>query len=202
MLIYVRHGKTALNGEGSKERLRGWLPVPLASEGRAQAEDTGRRLVSATHGGVDSFETSDLPRAVETSNIISKHIGIQPTANTNIRDWNTGKLAGEKVEDVLPMLKYLIAHPDEPAPEGEALNVYLGRFDPAMREKVAAPGVHLVVGHARGATVLQGIADSEGGKGGEIAARFLFNRPTVQPGGILVINRDWNTQVYNPAEEG
>ncbi len=202
MLVYVRHGATALNKGGSEERLRGWLPVPLSPLGQQQAHETAARLAKALPTDPATFTTSDLPRAVQTSAILGKALGQTATPDTNVRDWHTGDLAGQKVEDALPQLRHLISHPDEPAPNGEPLNTYLDRFVPAMREKVESPGVHLVVGHARGATVLEGIADPEGGKGGQIAPHALLDRPRVQPGGILIINPKWDTTVDNPSATG
>ena len=198
MLVYVRHGATSLNKGGSEERLRGWLPVPLSDLGQQQARETAKRLAQQLSVDPQTFTTSDLHRALQTSAIVGQALGKQAVPDTRVRDWNTGDLAGQKVTDVLPTLKHLISHPDESAPNGEPLNAYLDRFVPAMRDKVTSPGVHLVVGHARGATVLEGIADDEGGKGQHIAPRFLLERPRVQPGGILIINKDWQTHVDNP----
>jgi broad specificity phosphatase PhoE len=200
LLVYVRHGATALNKGGSEERLRGWLPLPLSDLGEKQAGQTARRLARIIPTP-DTFVSSDLPRALQTAGTIGQAIGMDPTPDTRIRDWNTGKLAGQKVEDVLPQLQYFVQHPDEAPDGGEPLNEYRQRFEPAMRERVAAPGIHLVVGHARGATILEGAADPEGGKGGDIPMRFLLERPNVKPGGILIIGKDWNTNVDNPTQE-
>lgn len=199
MLVYVRHGSTSLNKGGSEERLRGWLPVPLSEQGTQEAHDAGKTLVKR---GVQptSFVASDLHRAKQTADIVSKYIGAGYEPDARVRDWNTGNLAGQKVVDVLPKLKELIKNPDEPAPGGEPLNAYLGRFEPTMREKVAAPGIHLVVGHARGATILEGIADEEGGKGGSVNPKFLLERPRVKPGGILIVDKNWNTRIHNPED--
>lgn len=201
MLIYVRHGATSLNStDKSQERLRGWLPVPLAPKGLAQAKVAAKQLVKVLTS-VASFETSDLHRAMQTSKIVGDAIGHKATPNPNIRDWNTGKLAGQKVEDVLDKLFFYIDHPDVPAPDGETLNTYLDRFLPLMRQKVASAGVHVVVGHARGASILEGLASKIGGKGGEVDPSFLRVRPAVQPGGILIINKHWDKSIDNPTEK-
>lgn len=201
MLIYVRHGATSLNKGGREERLRGWLPVPLSDLGQQQAQDTAKRLASILPADPDTFRASDLPRTVQTAGIISNALGVPFTPDANVRDWNTGQMAGKKVEDMLPTMQYLIKNPDTPAPGGESVNNYRQRFEPLMRQLVAAPGVHLVIGHARGATILDGIADDEGGKGGDVPERFLLDRPRVQPGGVLIINRNWDTQIDNPEQK-
>lgn len=194
MLIYVRHGKTDLNKGGNEERLRGWLPVPLTRQGEQQAHDAGEQLSLRP----DTFQNSDLHRAQQSADIIGSHLGMTPTPDPNIRDWNTGDLAGQKVTDVLPTLKHLIAKPDQPAPNGESLDSYLARFVPAMRALVESPGTHLVVGHARGASVLEGIASPVNGQGGALDNRFLQERPRLQPGGVMTIDPQWNIKVKNP----
>lgn len=201
MLVYVRHGKTALNAPGDGERLRGWLPVPLAPEGRQQASATGLRLAQLLSVDPDSFTASDLLRALQSAGIIGAHLGLTFVPDSRVRDWNTGKYAGTLVKDSLPKLKALIKTPDEPAPDGESLNTYLDRFIPAMREHIESSGVHLVVGHARGSAILEGIADPVGGVGHDINPAFLFAKPNVQPGGILIINNHWGVTTDNPSEK-
>jgi broad specificity phosphatase PhoE len=197
VLVYMRHGATSLNKGGDQERLRGWLPVPLSPQGVQQMQYAGKRLAQNI-GTPDSARASDLNRTMQSAGIVGQSLGINISPDSNVRDWNTGKLAGQKVTDMLPEMKRLIENPDEPAPGGESINSYRQRFEPLMRQLVAAPGVHLVIGHARGATLLQGMADPEGGKGGNIPIRYLLGRPQVEPGGVLIIGRDWNTKIDNP----
>ena len=194
MLIYLRHGETKLNGTGDGERLRGWLPVPLTPKGVRQAHAAGKSLGLKP----DTFHTSDLPRALQTANIVGSHLGMTPHVNTNIRDWNTGSLAGTSVKEALPQLQHLIDHPDEPAPGGEPFQTYLNRFVPAMKALVASPGVHLVVGHARGGAILDGIASPVGGVGDQTDPAMVKEKPRVQPGGAMLINPQWQVKVKNP----
>ena len=201
MLVYMRHGATSLNKGGNEERLRGWLPVPLSPKGEEQAKYTAQRLLTLLPGPPTTARASDLNRTLQTKDIVGSTLGIDIQPDPRVRDWNTGDMAGQKVTDVLPEMKRLIQNPDEPAPGGESINDYRARFEPLMRELVASPGVHLVVGHARGATLLQGAADPEGGKGGDIPISFLLNRPTVKPGGVLIINDKWDTTVDNPPDD-
>jgi broad specificity phosphatase PhoE len=193
LLIYLRHGKTSHNAGGSEERLRGWLPVPLTSEGVKQAHNAAAALGLRP----DTAVTSDLPRAMQTADIVGKHLETPITPDPKIRDWNTGNLAGQKVTDVLPLLKHLVTHPDEPAPGGEPLNAYLARFVPEIKKRVADPGIHLVIGHARGASIIQGLASEVGGKGDDIAKEFLMKRPDVKPGGIMTVDPQWGIKIRN-----
>lgn len=201
MLVYVRHGKTALNGGGREERLRGWLPVPLAPKGEEQAQTTATRLAQILPSDPTTFRASDLHRTLQTAQIISDKLGVPFTPDSHVRDWNTGDMAGKKVDDMLPTMQALIKNPDVPAPGGESVNDYRQRFEPLMRQLVAAPGVHLVVGHARGSVILDGIADPEGGKGGDVPVRFLLDRPRLQPGGVMIVNHNWDVKIDNPEEK-
>jgi len=166
--------------------------------GIRQAHEAAHRLPPSRFA---TFTASDLHRASHTAQIIGDIIGQPATPDAHIRDWNTGDLAGQKVVDVLPELKKLIKKASKLAPNGEALNTYLARFVPTMRALVVSPQVHLVVGHARGSTILEGIADPGGGIGGEINPEFLFLRPHVHPGGILYIGQDWSIRIDNPPGE-
>lgn len=196
MLIYLRHGKTGLNLGGTQEALRGWLPVPLTPEGREQAKTAAAQLQGLKPA---TFSTSDLKRALETSDIVGKIIGVQAKPDVAIRDWNTGQLAGQKYEDVKHVLHHYVDHPDSPIPDGEALNDYLNRFVPAMRSRINDPGVHLVTGHARGTSILQGIASPVGGKGLDIDAAYLKRRPDVNPGEIIQVPPSWDVQKFTRA---
>lgn len=189
MLIYVRHGETNLNGPSgsSHERLRGWLPADLTPKGRKQAQATADGLKDFSP---KSFYTSDLPRAVETANIISKSVGVSPTPTFNLRDWNTGHFAGQKFPDVKDELFHYIDHPDDTVPEGESLNNYIGRFVPFIQKLVASPDPHLVVGHARGTQVIHALAANNGQW---ISPSPLKDKPVIDPGGIMVISPDWTT---------
>jgi len=198
-LLYVRHGATQLNGQGSEERLRGWLPAPLSPAGIEDAKKAAAALPKGLK--VDSFTTSDLPRAVQTAQILSQAIGKEPEPDPMLRDWNTGRLAGQKVQEVLPLMKALITHSNVPAPDGEPLEGYLARFVPLVKAAVNDKGLHLMVGHARGATVLEGLAHPTGGKGGSINRELLYDKPQIEPGGMMLITPDWNMKISNPSAE-
>lgn len=189
MLVYVRHGETKLNGDkgGSEERLRGWLPVPLTPKGVKQAQDAGDNLKGVPFA---SFSTSDLPRAVETAGHITKSVGQPATPTINLRDWNTGDLAGQKFEDVKDELFHYIDHPDESPSNGEPLNAYLKRFVPYVSSLVESPDTHLVVGHARGTQVLQALAANNGNW---ISPKPLKEKPITDPGQTLIVAPNWTT---------
>jgi broad specificity phosphatase PhoE len=186
-LIYVRHGETNLNGPAgsSEERLRGWLPADLTPKGIKQAQATAETLKGIQPS---SFHTSDLPRAIQTADHISKVIGMPANPTFNLRDWHTGDMAGQRFPDIKDQLFHHMDNPDEPAPNGEALNSYLGRFLPFVKQLVEDKDPHLVVGHARGTQVLHALS---AGNGQFLHPEVLKGKPAVDPGGVMIISHDW-----------
>src|SRR5437762_5901835 len=133
-LLYLRHGETQLNkGGDSGERLRGWLPADLDKNGVQQSHDAAARLKGISP---KTFSTSDLPRALQTAEPVGKALGMKAEPKFELRDWNTGDLAGQTFHDVKPVLHDLIDNPDKPAPNGETLNEFLGRFVPYVKSLV------------------------------------------------------------------
>ena len=187
-LIYLRHGETKLNRD-SAERLRGWLPVGLDRRGKEEAEAAAKQLVGS---GVKpaSFSTSDLQRAVETADPVGKAIGMKAEPKFELRDWNTGDLAGQEVDKVLPQLHHLIDHPEQSAPNGEPLLQYLHRFFPYIKSLVESPDTHLVVGHARGSQIIHSAVNRRGQGFDHMP---LKEKPALGPGQMLYVAQDWST---------
>lgn len=188
MLTYIRHGETNLNGPAgsSQERLRGWLPADLTPKGVRQVNHTGESLKGLKPA---SFHTSDLPRAMETADIVGKNLGIKATPTFNLRDWNTGYLAGQKFTDVKDELFHYIDHPDETVQGGEPLRAYLERFVPFVSKLIQDSDNHLVVGHARGTQVIHALADNNGQW---INEKPLKEKPIVDPGQVMIVSPDWS----------
>ena len=71
-LVLVRHGESEWNSKGL---FTGWVDVPLAANGRAEAATAGRMLADA---GVrpDVVHTSVLTRAIQTANILLESAGL------------------------------------------------------------------------------------------------------------------------------
>jgi probable phosphoglycerate mutase len=124
-LILVRHGKTKLNSLDSAERLRGWMDVPLDEQGLREAEETAQRLAQYPVGHIYS---SDLYRARQTADAVVKAT-LAPIVHTSgLRPWNVGTLAGQRVKDILPILKQLEVDPSLPAPGGESFLQFCDRY--------------------------------------------------------------------------
>lgn len=93
-LYFVRHGKTEWNLEGRLQGAKG--DSPLLEESIEQVRELGRYL-SDTH--FDLVFSSDLPRAKKTTELIieSQKSKVEVTYTKALREWNLGKLEGQKI---------------------------------------------------------------------------------------------------------
>jgi probable phosphoglycerate mutase len=89
-IILCRHGES----EGNRDaRFGGHSPTPLTELGRSQALATGHRLSAA--GGVDVVFSSDLPRALETAELIASATGAsRPRVTPLLRERSVGIFTG------------------------------------------------------------------------------------------------------------
>lgn len=138
-VIYIlRHGATKLNNQTdmSEDRIRGWTDVPLAEEGRKEAQAAALKLKAK---GVNAIVTSDLSRAQETAAIIGKILGVKPVASRGLRPWNLGTFAGTSTKEALPKISdYAQKRPDEPVPEGESFNAFKERAFAGLADAIEA----------------------------------------------------------------
>jgi broad specificity phosphatase PhoE len=87
-LFLIRHGQSAGNAEG---RFGGHGPTPLSELGVKQAETTAKLLAKE---GITSIHSSDLVRAVQTAEPLSKLTGVPIIQTANFRERNVGVLEG------------------------------------------------------------------------------------------------------------
>lgn len=87
-LFLIRHGQSAGNAEG---RFGGHGPTPLSELGARQAETTARAL---SKEGITAIYSSDLLRAVQTAEPLSKLIEVPAIQTPNFRERNVGVLEG------------------------------------------------------------------------------------------------------------
>ncbi|HEX6127111.1 MAG TPA: histidine phosphatase family protein [Pyrinomonadaceae bacterium] len=87
-LYLVRHGQSAGNAEG---RFGGHGPTPLSKLGEQQAEITARLLGKE---GVNVIYSSDLQRAVQTAEPLSRLTGVPINPTSAFRERNVGVLEG------------------------------------------------------------------------------------------------------------
>jgi 2,3-bisphosphoglycerate-dependent phosphoglycerate mutase len=130
-LILVRHGRTVLNSADDSEKLRGWLDVPLDEHGLAEAEDTARQVAQYP---VKAIYCSDLQRAQQTAAAISRATKLPVILASELRPWNVGSLAGQRVTSILHILKQLELDPSRPAPDGESFLQFYDRYSQKLHE--------------------------------------------------------------------
>ncbi|MGC2234246.1 MAG: histidine phosphatase family protein [Candidatus Acidiferrum sp.] len=94
----VRHGVTADDENPKDEIISSWSDIPLTDVGKEQAEHAGERLKDK---GIAEIYTSDLPRALETAQIIAGIIGAEVIEDRGLRGWNVGGYAGRSANDEL-----------------------------------------------------------------------------------------------------
>ena len=82
-LILVRHGQSFWNKE---RRFTGWADIDLTDQGKSEAKHAGR-LIKKLDLKFDIYFTSNLKRAINSLNIISKNLNKQ-----NVKIIKTSKL--------------------------------------------------------------------------------------------------------------
>ncbi|MBN2350978.1 MAG: histidine phosphatase family protein [Spirochaetales bacterium] len=88
IFIAVRHGETEWNKIGKQQ---GHLDSPLTPLGRKQAEALAAGLRAHR---IDAFYASDLGRARETADVISRAIGLPYETDARLRERNLGIIQG------------------------------------------------------------------------------------------------------------
>jgi len=194
MLVAVRHGRTDLNAEESgKERLRGWMDIPLSQDGH---QDSMRAASELKKWGipVDNYYTSNLRRAVQTGESITAELNHEFEPTAKLRDWNVGELTGMTIDDTLDDVHNYMDHPNTKVPGGESYNEFYNRITPFLKDLVESPEGNMVVTHNRVMTLLKAIAAN---KGGNPRKDILKKKGPVEPGGILMIEPDWNMTILH-----
>jgi 2,3-bisphosphoglycerate-dependent phosphoglycerate mutase len=167
-LYLARHGETRLNSE---DKLRGWLDVPLNSEGIKEAEAMGVAMAATD---VDRIYCSDLDRADHTAQIIAKHHSLTPIPRQWFRPLNYGEMNGKSLAEIQPELERLNqiwkTDPEYEAPGGESFSEFqyrnLGGLHAILKN--ASDGEQImVVAHLRNCLLFHGVAINEGPLEGE-----------------------------------
>lgn len=106
MNFYIfRHGQTDWNAQ---RRIQGHTDIPLNEEGRAQANDLGRRIKNM---GIEEVHSSDLKRALETAMI--SHPNLNIIENQQLREAHFGEAEGRIFTEVVEEFgaEYFETHP-------------------------------------------------------------------------------------------
>lgn len=94
-LFIFRHGQTAWNHE---KRLQGHLDISLNEEGIKESLLLAKKLEKAN---LEIIYSSDLKRAIETSEIVSHHLNIQIIKEKSLRECHFGQAEGMLFEEVI-----------------------------------------------------------------------------------------------------
>jgi probable phosphoglycerate mutase len=180
IMYTLRHGSTKLNGDN---KFRGWANPELDDKGRQDAEQAGKFLKGK---GIKAVYCSDLKRAVETAEIVSKAIGLpgEPVPDEQLRPWDVGDLSGKDKDENDDVLQYHIDHPKVPLPGGESLQHFSDRSQNVMdeyMEKAKKDGPILLVFHTSNTVQLQNYC-----KGSKATGRPESDE-CVKPGGVMKV---------------
>ena len=179
-LSIVRHGSAV----DEKTAMGGWTDTPLSEQGKQEAADAGKNLVK----GTEKIYSSDVGRAKETTNIISKESGVKDiTYDKGLRSWNLGKYAGTDPKTTEPILEdYAKNKPDEKLPGGgESFNEYKNRFLSTVK-KIQGENVGrkiAIVTHSHGTRILDAWAVK--GKPADLSIdQKTYDEKALKPGGV------------------
>lgn len=131
-IFVMRHGSTALD---KMDRSDGWLDFPLSDKGRRGLVDAQQLFKEVN---LRTIYVPPMKRNVETAEII-KSGSINPPEIVEvdaIKTWNLGILMGTLKAAGKPTVARLLANPDVPAPSGESVNDFRGRFMPWLKERM------------------------------------------------------------------
>lgn len=129
----IRHGES----EGNARRSYcGWTDVPLTQKGRGQAEDLGRRFQEPLPVHI---VCSDLSRATETAQIVSRNWYAAIHQEKDFREMNFGAFENRTWEDIKgkypsPVERWTKDWFYGAVPEGESLEMVYHRAIPLFRE--------------------------------------------------------------------
>ena len=186
-IIAIRHGETSWNVD---TRIQGQLDIPLSANGRWQAE----RLAEALRDEpIQAIYASDLTRAWETAQYVSRSTGVPLTQEMGLRERGFGDFEGKtfaEIEQLLPeqSLRWRKRDPEFSPAGGESLVALRTRvIEAAQRLAALHPGEQIaLVGHGGVMDVLY-----------RAATRLDIQAPRTWALGNAAINRLlWTTEGF------
>ena len=94
MIYIVRHGQTNWN---ISKQLQGHNPIPINENGRKEADNVRRKIELLNF---DKIISSDLLRAIQTTEIINKHLSKDVIWDSRLRSVDYGTLEGRFIPDI------------------------------------------------------------------------------------------------------
>jgi broad specificity phosphatase PhoE len=126
----LRHAHTDMNADGKQSSLeRGWSGASLDDLGIKQAQQSGQQLMGK---GIKNLVCSDLPRNLQTAQIVGQMIGADVQPTSMLRTWNTGDFTGGTRDETRPQLKQYFDNPSAQVPGGESYGSFYDRTRQAM----------------------------------------------------------------------
>ena len=125
-VLAIRHGETAWNVDG---RIQGQLNVPLNEMGRWQVT---RLALAVADEGIAAIYASDLLRAMETAQAVSRGCGVGIVTDVGLRERGFGEFEGMSYTTInarWPEMaeRWRRRDPSFGAPGGETLNQFFAR---------------------------------------------------------------------------
>ena len=142
MIYFLRHG------QDDESYVGGWSDLSLIPEGREQVKESALWIKDNLH--VKKIISSDIKRAVESSEIVSSIIGVPVELDENLREQDKGLLDGMLKSEAFS--KYEWYKNDEVTvdtvfPEGESLRGLYNRINKYLDKILAFDDDTLVVTH-------------------------------------------------------
>ncbi len=92
-IITIQHTESVHHTNGMVGSVNDW---PLSEKGVLQAENIGKNLAKELSSEYKIY-SSDLSRAVQTAEIVGKHLDIEPILKTELRERDLGEAVGHSV---------------------------------------------------------------------------------------------------------
>lgn len=200
-LHMVRHGSTTMNREhsGGVDKIRGWMDVPLSDKGLEESKDSAKAL---RNKNISHIVSSDLIRARQTAEAISKKTGAPISTTMGLRPWNVGNLTGKPSDKVHHIMEeYARRKPNEPIPGGESFNEFKNRFLDTLKHVITNyPDNVALVTHYRGVKLAQAWIKA-GQKGNNVDINdFLKYSNTDKPGCFNTLKRKNGKIINSPGK--
>ena len=121
-VIFIRHGKTAMNHDDkNKDRIRGWNDIPLTAEGIKESKEVAKKLARYP---ITKFYSSDLGRAKKTAEIINVYHHVPIKLTQDLRPWHLGIYQGKPTADAIPEIEKFLRNEKKKVPEGESFEEF------------------------------------------------------------------------------
>lgn len=150
-LVYETHSTTVDNEQGIAT---GWNGGVLSDRGRKQARELGER-----RRDVAVVYSSDLARAVETSEIAFGSVDVPVLLDPRLRECDYGALNGGPAAEVG---RRVLQHLDDPFPGGESYRQVVARTRSFLADVAARHACDrvLVIAHSANRWAIQHLVDS------------------------------------------